>query len=74
MGVLRHHVAGQEFGSTERTGPVHNPATGAAVGEVAYASTADANAVIAGLPDPPPQKRQEIRQAGDHVVGLAASA
>ena len=47
MGVLRHHVAGQEFGSIDRTGSIHNPATGAVVGEVAYASTADANAVIA---------------------------
>src|SRR5680860_1511182 len=47
MGVLRHHVAGREFGSTERTGTISNPATGAVVGEVAYASTADADAAIA---------------------------
>jgi hypothetical protein len=32
MGVLRHHVAGQEFGSTDRLGTVSNPATGAVVG------------------------------------------
>ena len=47
MGVLRHHVAGQEFGSTDRTGSIFNPATGAIVGEVAYASAAEADAVIA---------------------------
>ena len=47
MGVLRHHVAGQEFGSAERTGSIYNPATGAVVGEVAYASAAETDAVIA---------------------------
>lgn len=47
MGVLRHHVAGQEFGSTDRLGDIHNPATGALAGQVAYASADEVNAAIA---------------------------
>lgn len=47
MDVLRHHVGGQPFGSTDRTGTISNPATGHVTGQVAYASTAEVDAAIA---------------------------
>jgi len=47
MGVLRHHVAGQAFGSDARTGRIFNPATGEVVGEVAYASASEVDEAIA---------------------------
>ncbi|MDN4491823.1 CoA-acylating methylmalonate-semialdehyde dehydrogenase [Demequina sp. SYSU T00068] len=47
MEVIRHHVAGEATGSTERTGPVFDPATGEQRAEVTFASSAEVDAVIA---------------------------
>jgi malonate-semialdehyde dehydrogenase (acetylating)/methylmalonate-semialdehyde dehydrogenase len=47
MVTIRHHIAGQEAGSTERTAPVFNPATGQRAAEVVLASTADVDTAIA---------------------------
>ncbi|MFV0428276.1 MAG: CoA-acylating methylmalonate-semialdehyde dehydrogenase [Arachnia sp.] len=45
--VIRHHIAGAESGTAERTGPVFNPATGEVQHEVALASAAETEAAIA---------------------------
>jgi len=37
--VLQHHVGGEPFGSADRSGKIYNPATGAQIDEVAFAST-----------------------------------
>lgn len=47
MDVIRHHIGGTEAGAAERTGPVFDPATGAQVAQVAFASTAEVDAAIA---------------------------
>jgi len=47
MSLIRHHIAGQEAGAAERTGPVYNPATGERQHDVAFASTAEVDQAIA---------------------------
>jgi len=47
MSLIRHHIAGQEAGAAERTGPVYNPATGEQQHDVAFASTAEVEQAIA---------------------------
>ncbi|WP_308798718.1 CoA-acylating methylmalonate-semialdehyde dehydrogenase [Agromyces silvae] len=46
MSLIRHHVAGQETGAGDRTGPVFNPATGEQQHEVAFATTAEVEHAI----------------------------
>jgi len=45
--VLRHHVAGEPYGSADHTGKIFNPATGAVTGEVTFASADDVDHTIA---------------------------
>ncbi|MCX6503307.1 MAG: CoA-acylating methylmalonate-semialdehyde dehydrogenase [Microbacterium sp.] len=47
MTTIRHHIAGQESGSADRTAPVFNPATGERAAEVVLASTAEVDAAVA---------------------------
>ena len=47
MALIRHHIAGAESGSAERTGKVYDPATGVVQHEVAFASTDETDAAIA---------------------------
>jgi len=47
MALIRHFVAGAEYGEPERTGDVFNPAIGAVQHQVLMASEADAAAAIA---------------------------
>jgi malonate-semialdehyde dehydrogenase (acetylating)/methylmalonate-semialdehyde dehydrogenase len=47
MSLIRHHVAGQETGTADRTGPVYNPATGERQHEVALATAAEVEEAIA---------------------------
>jgi malonate-semialdehyde dehydrogenase (acetylating)/methylmalonate-semialdehyde dehydrogenase len=46
MSLIRHHVAGQETGAADRTGPVFNPATGQQQHDVAFATTAEVEEAI----------------------------
>ena len=47
MALIRHHIAGAETGSGDRTGTVFDPATGVAQHQVALASAAETEAAIA---------------------------
>jgi malonate-semialdehyde dehydrogenase (acetylating)/methylmalonate-semialdehyde dehydrogenase len=47
MSLIRHHIAGAEAGTADRTGPVYNPATGERQHEVAFATTAEVEQAIA---------------------------
>ncbi|WP_434810874.1 CoA-acylating methylmalonate-semialdehyde dehydrogenase [Microbacterium sp. bgisy189] len=47
MALIRHHIAGAESGSAERTGKVYDPATGVVQHEVAFASKDETDAAIA---------------------------
>jgi len=47
MALIRHHIAGAETGSADRTGTVFDPATGVAQHQVALASAAETEAAIA---------------------------
>ncbi|WP_425838249.1 CoA-acylating methylmalonate-semialdehyde dehydrogenase [Microbacterium sp. PA5] len=47
MSLIRHHVAGAETGTADRTGEVYDPATGRVQHEVALASEAETRAAVA---------------------------
>jgi malonate-semialdehyde dehydrogenase (acetylating)/methylmalonate-semialdehyde dehydrogenase len=44
--MLKHHVAGAEFGAGAATGAIFNPATGEEIGRVAFATTDEATHAI----------------------------
>ncbi|WP_084106109.1 CoA-acylating methylmalonate-semialdehyde dehydrogenase [Demequina sp. NBRC 110056] len=46
MRTIEHHVGGAAVGPAARHGAVHNPATGEQSAQVAFASTADVDAVV----------------------------